>query len=161
MRWINLAVFTIILSIVNVILLCKLRNRFDDFYADYGCSLKTIFIIQVLSILCLTVTSILDYYTDLWDTNIQQDKLSIHLLTVFGNITNWVMPMVTQLSCLIFGYIRHKNPNKPTAARPFYFTYFDPTVEFYTVSVYDKEDVKEHILKFQILNQSTSSYSSS
>ena len=61
--------------------------------------------------------------------------------------------MVTQLSCLVFGWIRYKRgenkyitpllkeyqpeeyENKEIARRPFYISYFDPTVEYYTVAV--------------------------
>jgi len=49
--------------------------------------------------------------------------------------------MIAQLSCLIFGYIRHTKPTKEdlqtensAAQRPEYITYFDPIVEFYTRS---------------------------
>ena len=40
--------------------------------------------------------------------------------------------MLTQLSALIFGYIRHKKAEK--VARPKYITYFDPVVEYYIVT---------------------------
>ena len=39
--------------------------------------------------------------------------------------------MIAQLSCLIFGYIRHTEP-KTENVRPEYISYFDPIVEYYT-----------------------------
>ena len=58
--------------------------------------------------------------------------------------------MITQLSCLIFGYMRHRRANdfdspnhdkdqsdsqtENTAKRPDYISYFDPAVEYYIVS---------------------------
>ena len=42
--------------------------------------------------------------------------------------------MITQLSALIFGYIRHKKTNK--MERPDYISYFDPIVEYYKVSYF-------------------------
>ena len=63
-----------------------------------------------------------------------------------------MIPMLTQLSCLIFGWIRYRREANQLktqqldddqidwlthkgAARPDYISYFDPTVEFYTVDV--------------------------
>ena len=42
-------------------LLSKLKNRFDDFYAEYGCYLWTVFIIQALSLLIFAITQALVY----------------------------------------------------------------------------------------------------
>ena len=46
--------------------------------------------------------------------------------------------MIPQLSCLFFGYIRHKKAkesqltNDIKEERPVYISYFDPIVEYYT-----------------------------
>ena len=48
------------------------------------------------------------------------------------NLTTFIIPMMTQLSALIFGYIRHKKTNQ--LERPLYISYFDPVVEYYIVS---------------------------
>ena len=40
--------------------------------------------------------------------------------------------MIAQLSCLIFGYIRHTKPYQENE-RPPYINYFDPIVEYYTL----------------------------
>ena len=45
------AIYIVVLIIMSFILMCKLRNRFYDFYDEYGCLLRTIFIIQALSLL--------------------------------------------------------------------------------------------------------------
>ena len=42
--------------------------------------------------------------------------------------------MATQLSALIFGYIRHKKPTE--LEREHYISYFDPVVEYYKVSYF-------------------------
>ena len=51
---------------------------------------------------------------------------------VIYELTSFIIPMTTQLSALIFGYIRHKKINK--VERPKYISYFDPVVEYYMVS---------------------------
>ena len=48
------------------------------------------------------------------------------------SLTAYIIPMTTQLSALIFGYIRHKKTN--IVQRPKYISYYDPVVEYYTVS---------------------------
>ena len=47
------ALFTVMLIIMSFILMRKLRNLFDDFYAEYGCLLWTNLIIQALSLLIM------------------------------------------------------------------------------------------------------------
>ena len=51
MHWIIGMIFTVMIIFISVSIMCKLRIRFDDFYADYGCFLWVIFTIQALSML--------------------------------------------------------------------------------------------------------------
>ena len=54
---------------------------------------------------------------------------------------NFIVPMTTQLSALMFGYIRHKKTVKKK--RPEYISYFDPVVEYYIVSIKEKNLLDE------------------
>ena len=71
--WVNtigLAFLTILPSAVNIVMIHRLRNRFDDLYADYGCKIQTIMIIQVVSILALSTFSLMfnnDSWMDFWN----------------------------------------------------------------------------------------------
>ena len=52
--WVNtigLAFLTICPTVVNIVMLHRLRDRFDDLFADYGCKIQTVMIIQVVSII--------------------------------------------------------------------------------------------------------------
>ena len=49
---------------MGFVLLSKLKNRFDDFYAEFGCYLWTVVIIQALSLLILTTANALIYLDD-------------------------------------------------------------------------------------------------
>ena len=49
MQWIISAIFTVMIILMSVSLMCKLRLRFEDFYKEYGCFLWLIFNIQALS----------------------------------------------------------------------------------------------------------------
>ena len=51
LRWIISAIFTVGRTFMSVIMMGLLKSRFDDFYAEYGCFLWTIVIIQILSML--------------------------------------------------------------------------------------------------------------
>ena len=59
MRWIILVNFTVILTIVSLIMMCKIRLRFHKLYTEYGCLLRAIYIMQGISILFLTIVSLL------------------------------------------------------------------------------------------------------
>ena len=111
MRWINLAGFTVILTVFSLIMMRKLRLRFKSLYTEYGCSLRTVFIVQAITILLMTIDSLLDFYSDNWLNLWRKNKDIYSVLRVLGNIVNWIIPMIAQLSCLIFGYIRHTKPN--------------------------------------------------
>ena len=109
----------------------KLRLRFKSLYTEYGCSLRTVFIVQAITILLMTIDSVLDSYSETWHRVWRNNDKIYSILRVLGNIVNWIIPMIAQLSCLIFGYIRHTKPNEENE-RPPYITYFDPIVEYYT-----------------------------
>ena len=50
-QWIISAIFTVMVILMSVSLMCKLRIRFEDFYAEYGCFLWVFFTIQALSMI--------------------------------------------------------------------------------------------------------------
>ena len=51
MRWISSAIFSVVLVFMSFLMMCKIRIRFSDFYADYGCFLRAVVIIQAVSLL--------------------------------------------------------------------------------------------------------------
>ena len=51
MQWIINAIFTVMIILMSVSLMCKLRIRFEDFYAEYGCFLWVVFTLQALSMI--------------------------------------------------------------------------------------------------------------
>ena len=68
LRWTCSAVFTVVLVCMSLLMMCKLRIRFSDFYADYGCFLWAVVIIQALSLLFWATTDALyDFKEDAVD----------------------------------------------------------------------------------------------
>ena len=55
--------------------------------------------------------------------------------------------MATQLSALIFGYIRHKKPTE--LEREHYISYFDPVVEYYKVSYFALKKKEEEQIRME------------
>ena len=55
--------------------------------------------------------------------------------------------MATQLSALIFGYIRHKKTNELDRAD--YISYFDPVVEYYKVSYFALKKKEEEQIRME------------
>ena len=101
---------------MSFILLSKLKNKFDDFYAEYGCYLWTVFIIQALSLLILATTQALLFIDDsiysLTDQMIDKNPVTFCIYTIIYNIVTWISAMLTQLSCLVFGWIRYRKDAK-------------------------------------------------
>ena len=129
-----LAFLTILPSIVNIVIMHKLRGPwYDDLYTDYGCKIQTVMIIQVVSILFATTFNYM-YNNDSWKHFWYQSTLRHVIYSVSFNLTGYIIPMVTQLSALIFGYIRHKKSNQ--LERADYISYFDPVVEYYKFSYF-------------------------
>ena len=155
MQWILSAIFSGAIIVLSVALMIKLKVRFDDFYAEYGCFLWAVFSVQALSMIIQTTVEVLRIYDEAvieLPTKIKVVPYSI--LTVVVNIVTTIVPMLTQLSCLIFGWIRHRRPAAQPQApeadreqafghikyvkdvvRPDYISYYDPTVEYYIVDV--------------------------
>ena len=111
LRWILSAIFTIGQIVMSVFMMCLLRNRFDDFYAEYGCFLWTVVTIQALSLLIQTTCNALltqneavsnFVYETLWLKPVLNSTLNI-----IYDIVAFIVPMLTQLSCLIFVWIRY------------------------------------------------------
>ena len=64
LQWISSATFTVVLVFMSLVMMCKLRVRFEDFYAEYGCFLRTVVIVQAISLIIQTPTNILLYYSE-------------------------------------------------------------------------------------------------
>ena len=88
----------------------KLKHRFDDFYGEYGCYLWTIVTIQALSLIVLTTTQaiLLTNETVYHFFYVELDGVSYLIFWVIYDIVAIIVPMMTQLSCLIFGWIRYR-----------------------------------------------------
>ena len=66
--WVNtiyLFLLTICPSVVNIVMLHRLRDRFDDLYADFGCKIQIVMIIQVVSILAVSTFNLM-FNNDPW-----------------------------------------------------------------------------------------------
>ena len=116
MIWIIGTTFTVIIISISVSLMCMLRIRFYDFYAEYGCFLWVIFTTQALSIIIKTTFEGLLFYSDVMINFINEllssNDVLFSILYVISNIVTTMIPMFTQLSCFIFGWIRHKREEK-------------------------------------------------
>ena len=63
-QWIISAIYTVMIILLSLSLMYKLRTRFYDFYAEYGCFLWAVFTIQAISLLIETAIKILCFYDD-------------------------------------------------------------------------------------------------
>ena len=92
---------------ISLTLMLKLRLRFQDFYADYGSYLWAVFSVQALSmIIKTTLEALLVYNNEMFIDLFQSDIALYSILYVISKIVSTIVPMITQLSCLIFGWIR-------------------------------------------------------
>ena len=86
----------------------RVRYRFHGLYTDYGCLLLTIVIVQALSLaIGLTISLLTAYdlrFDIFWSTNIKREAAYKLINVTF----TFYVPILTQLSSLIFGYIRYK-----------------------------------------------------
>ena len=153
MQWIISAIFSGAIIVLSVALMIKLKVRFDDFYAEYGCFLWTVFSVQALSMIIQTTVEVLRIYDEaVIELPTKINDVPYVILTIVVNTVTTIVPMLTQLSCFIFGWIRHRRPatQAPEAdreqafghikyvkdvVRPDYISYYDPTVEYYIVDV--------------------------
>ena len=112
MQWIISTIFTVMIILMSLSLMIKLRVRFYDFYREYGCFLWAVFALQAISmIIKSTIEALLEENDAVHD--FKHDLFSLNpvlhsILKVIFNIVALIVPMFTQLSCLIFGWIRHK-----------------------------------------------------
>ena len=63
-QWVNNIIFTVVITVMSLLIMYKLRIHFADFYAEYGCYLRTVFIVQVLSLLTKTTIECLLFLND-------------------------------------------------------------------------------------------------
>ena len=66
---------------------------------------------------------------------------------VIVNLTGIIIPMITQLSAIIFGYIRHTKTIQ--LERSDYISYFDPVVEYYKVSYFALKRQEEEQIRME------------
>ena len=87
----------------------KLKHRFDDFYGEYGCYLWTIVTIQALSLIITTTTQAILFYNEaVYDYFNEFYGVTYVIFWLIYKIDTFIVPMMTQLSCLIFGWIRYR-----------------------------------------------------
>ena len=129
---VNYVMLSVITVVLSVMLMYRFRNRFHGLYTDYGRSLWKGVIIHIIALSIGTTFFLLYSYCYIWiDFWIQNDAREITLETLTSLFT-FIVPMIPQLSCLFFGYIRHKKAPYSLEVRPSYISYFDPIVEYYT-----------------------------
>ena len=86
----------------------RLRYRFYGLYTDYSTQLWVIIIIQALSLaigLSITIITNYDQQFVLFFAHNWKRLMTYHLIRLVFTI---YVPILTQLSSLIFGYIRYK-----------------------------------------------------
>ena len=83
-------------------------------------------------------------WKDFWS---HTTTLRFLIYNVLYNLTASMIPLATQLSALIFGYIRHRKTNK--LERPDYISYFDPIVEYYKVSYFALKKREEEQIRME------------
>jgi len=105
--WILFTVLGILFFSVGCMMIVRLKKYFRDFYKEFGCQLWTA---NVLLTLPLTFRAITDAanesqrFQDLYYKNYY--TLAIYNMILFVLAT--YIPMLTQISSLIFGFVRHK-----------------------------------------------------
>ena len=94
----------------------RLKYRFHGLYTDYGSQLKVILIVQALSLaIGLTISLLTAYDHDFrvfWLANIKREVA----YKVINRIFTFYVPILTQLSSLIFGYIRYQKDKEALQA---------------------------------------------
>ena len=107
--WILFTILAVIFFTVGCIMLQRLRHYFKDFYRQFGCSL---WVANVVLTIPLTFRAIFDALSmdDSWynywigEGNYYRLAGYNMLLFTFGTY----IPMLTQISTLIFGFVRQK-----------------------------------------------------
>ena len=91
-----------------------LRTRFAYFYADYGCYLWTAVTLQALSLLIETTINAMISQNDAVDNFLDSNGNPVFVITlnVIYHIVTFIVPSLTQLSCLIFVWIRNKRESQ-------------------------------------------------
>ena len=123
---------TITLTVMSFMLMHRLRNRFHGLYTDYGRRLWKGVIIHIIALSIGATFYLLFYYCEAWVTFWTQTVARIEIIMSMTSLFTFTVPMIPQISCLFFGYIRHKKPTDNKEERPPYISYFDPIVEYYT-----------------------------
>ena len=103
MQWVISAIFSVMIIVLSLSIMYKLKVRFPDFYAEFGCYFWTVFTIQILSMLTMTTIEILRMYNEaVIELPTKINAVQYAILAVVVNIFTTIVPMITQLSCLLF-----------------------------------------------------------
>ena len=86
---------------------CSKSLRFYGFHADYGHILNFVISVQII-LICLSVLFDSLYHYNESFHNFWHNNGSLYSLYRFIDNLFFIVPMMSQLSCLIFGYFRHK-----------------------------------------------------
>ena len=129
---VNYVMLSVITVVLSVMLMYRFRNRFHGLYTDYGRSLWKGVIIHIISLLICATFYSLYYYCDAWMAFWISNHTRLATFKIISALCIFIVPMMPPLSCLFFGYIRHKKPPYDQEERPPYISYFDPIVEYYT-----------------------------
>ena len=93
---ISLAILTVALTIMSLIMVHRLQNRFHGLYTDYGFKLRVILGVQVSSLFVGTIFYVLQSYNyawwlDFWNAN----NVRLIINNVISNIFIYIVPMLT------------------------------------------------------------------
>ena len=105
--WISFLLLGIIFFVAGCVMLNRLRLYFTDFYKESGCKLWTA---NVLLTLPLTFRAIFDWLTfdDAWYNYWHKDNNRLAGFNILLIFFATYMPMLLQISTLIFGFVGKK-----------------------------------------------------
>ena len=106
LKWITFVVFmalAIAYFVVGYILLSRLRRHFVKLYEEFGCALWTALILLTVP---LTLRGILDLFHI--EDRMDDWGKSLALYNVLFTTVTTFLPILFQISSLVFGFIRHK-----------------------------------------------------
>ena len=107
MIWITFLILSVIFFGVGCFMLLRLRRYFRDFYEQFGFRL---WVANIFLTLPLTFRGIFDALKSnkSWNSFWESDEYTMATYNVLIMTFSTYLPMVLQISSLIFGFVRHK-----------------------------------------------------
>ena len=88
-------------------MLFRLKKHFKDFYGQFGCYLWTANILLAVPLMLRVISDILKVNND-WQNLLHDDTLRIAIYNLIFFCLTTYLPIVSQITSLVFGFVRHK-----------------------------------------------------